>query len=238
MSAEILEELTKYDTPSITNVVATYPDNPLCLGLYNPWGINWYTDHTVRCMYPELGASVGYAVTCVVGLPDPDSTRLSMMDVFDAVGAAPVPSVLVIQQNYPPEIAGEVGLAGGNMATALQTLGCVGMVSNGPSRDLDEIRPLKWQMLISGATPGHGTSAVHAVNVPVSVAGMDVSPGELVHMDESGACKFPPEHMEAVAENVKLLLADEAEKQVRMKKATSAEEMRASFSGGDYSEKK
>ena len=35
--AEILEELRNYDTPSITNVVATYPKNPLCLGLYNPW---------------------------------------------------------------------------------------------------------------------------------------------------------------------------------------------------------
>ncbi len=34
---EMLEELQKYDTPSITNVVATYPGSPLCLGLYNPW---------------------------------------------------------------------------------------------------------------------------------------------------------------------------------------------------------
>ena len=34
---EILKELENFDTPSITNVVATYPNNPLCLGLYNPW---------------------------------------------------------------------------------------------------------------------------------------------------------------------------------------------------------
>ena len=53
--AEILEELRNYDTPSITNVVATYPKNPLCLGLYNPWTENWYTDQSIRCMYPELG---------------------------------------------------------------------------------------------------------------------------------------------------------------------------------------
>ena len=39
---EMLIELRKYDTPSITNVVATYPGNPLCLGLYNPWTENWY----------------------------------------------------------------------------------------------------------------------------------------------------------------------------------------------------
>ncbi len=31
---EMLEKLKGFDTPSITNVVATYPSNPLCLGLY------------------------------------------------------------------------------------------------------------------------------------------------------------------------------------------------------------
>ena len=40
---EMLDELTKFDTPSITNVVATYPDHPLCLGLYDPWADNWLT---------------------------------------------------------------------------------------------------------------------------------------------------------------------------------------------------
>ena len=59
---EMLAELRKYDTPSITNVVATYPGNPLCLGLYNPWTENWYTDTTIRCMYPELGAIAGLSL--------------------------------------------------------------------------------------------------------------------------------------------------------------------------------
>ena len=53
LSDEIFSELRKIDTPTITNVVATYPKNPLCLGLYNPWTENWYTDSTIRCIYPE-----------------------------------------------------------------------------------------------------------------------------------------------------------------------------------------
>ena len=57
---EMLDELKNFDTPSITNVVATYPGDPLCLGLYNPWSENWYTDQSLRCMYPELGPTVGY----------------------------------------------------------------------------------------------------------------------------------------------------------------------------------
>ena len=82
---EMLEELREFDTPSITNVVATYPGNPLCLGLYNPWTENWYTDQTIRCMYPEMGRRVGHAVTCVYGLPDPAYPELTFMDVVDAL---------------------------------------------------------------------------------------------------------------------------------------------------------
>ena len=62
-SLESLEALKQFDTPTITNVVATYPSDPLCLGLYNPWTENWYTDQTIKCIYPELGRTVGYAVT-------------------------------------------------------------------------------------------------------------------------------------------------------------------------------
>ena len=41
---EIIEALKNYDTPSVTNVVATYPGKQdVCLGLYDPWDINWYT---------------------------------------------------------------------------------------------------------------------------------------------------------------------------------------------------
>ena len=69
---DLFAELRKIDTPTITNVVATYPKNPLCLGLYNPWTENWYTDTSIRCIYPEMGAIVGHAVTCVFGLPDPN----------------------------------------------------------------------------------------------------------------------------------------------------------------------
>ena len=82
---EMLEKLKDFDTPSITNVVATYPTHPLCLGLYNPWTENWYTNQSLRCMYPELGPLVGYAVTCVYGMPDPDFSRLTFMDVIDAL---------------------------------------------------------------------------------------------------------------------------------------------------------
>jgi len=231
---EILEELRNFDTPSITNVVATYPQNPICLGLYNPWTENWYTDQSIRCMYPELGRTVGYAVTCVYGLPDPNYSRLSFMDVLEALEASKKPTILVLQQKFPPEIAGKVGLSGGNMTSAMKALGCVGVVSNGPSRDIDEIRSMRFQYLLSGITPGHGNMAVHAVSVPVTVAGMDVAPGEIVHMDENGACKFPADKLEAVLENVRALKEEEDTRMSRLLKAETVAEVRAIFAGRSY----
>ena len=235
---EMLEELCNYDTPSITNVVATYPQSPLCLGLYNPWTESWYTDQSIRCIYPELGRTVGYAVTCVFGLPDPNYSRLSFMDIIDALDASKKPSILIFQQKFPPEIAGKVGLAGGNMTTAMKAVGCVGAISNGPSRDIDEIRPMKFQYMLSGVTAGHGAMAVHAVNVPVTVAGMDVCPGEIIHMDENGACKFPADKLEAVLINVRALQKEEETRMNLLRNAKTAAEIRAIFGGHSYGTEK
>ena len=235
---QMLEELKGFDTPSITNVVATYPGNPLCLGLYNPWTESWYTDQTIKCMYPELGRLVGYAVTCVFGLPDPNFKGLSFMDVVDALDASSKPTILVFQQKFPPEIAGKVGLSGGNMTSMMQAMGCVGAISNGPSRDIDEIRPMKFQYMLSGVTAGHGAMAVHGVNVPVTVGGMDVSPGEIIHMDENGACKFPADKLKAVLKNVKALQKEEETRITALQRARSAAEVRAIMSGHAYAEKK
>src|SRR5882672_4434311 len=224
---QLFAELRKIDTPTITNVVATYAKNPLCLGLYNPWTENWYTDTSIRCIYPELGAVIGYAVTCVYGMPDPNyPNRLTYQDVIAALDAAPKPTILVIQQKWPPEIFNKAGLAGEIMTTSMQAVGCVGLLSNGPSRDVDAIRRNKFQMLLGGVTAGHGEMAVQAVNVPVSVGGMDVAPGEIVHMDENGAVKFPASKIDAVLKNAQAMLEDEARRLEALRGATSAADVR------------
>jgi len=224
---EILEKLKGFDTPSITNVVATYPSNPLCLGLYEPWRSNWYTDQSVHCIYPELGRLVGYAVTVVYSLPDPNFNRLSMKNLVEALAKSKKPSIIVMEQDFPPEILPKVGLCGGNMTTMFKTCGAVGLVTNGPSRDIDEIRPMNFQYLMSGVTPGHGDFSIKAVNVPVSVAGMDVAPGEIIHMDENGACKFPADRLADVLKNVEELAKREAASMERVSALKSAEDVLA-----------
>ena len=224
---QMLEKLRGFDTPSITNIVATYPNDPLCLGLYEPWGNKWYTDQSVHCIYPELGRTIGYAVTVVYTLPNPDFKRLSMMDLVNAFEKSKKPIVVVIKQDFPPEILPKVGLSGGNMTTIFKACGAVAVVTNGPSRDVDEIRPMKFQYIMSGITPGHGPTAISAINVPVSVAGMDVAPGELIHMDENGACKFPADRLADVCKNIDALIKGEDERCQALRKTKTFDEIRA-----------
>ena len=236
---ELYNQLRTIDTPTITNVVATYPKNPLCLGLYNPWTENWYTDASIRCIYPDMGPVVGHAVTCVFGLPDPNfSGRLSFFDVIDALDAMKKPTILVIQQKWPDNMMSKAGLAGEIMVTSMKAVGCIGMVSNGPSRDVDAVRRLDFQMLLGGVTAGHGEMAVQAVNVPVTVGGMDVAPGDMIHMDENGAVKFPPDRAGQILKNSRTMLAEEAELLAKLRQAKSANDvLKASGHYGSQDEK-
>ena len=67
---------------------------------------------------------------------------------------------------------------------------------------------------------------------------MDVSPGEIIHMDENGACKFPADKLKAVLKNVKALQKEEETRIGALQKARSAAEVRAIMSGHAYAEKK
>jgi len=71
--------------------------------------------------------------------------------------------------------------------------------------------------------------AIHAINVPVSVAGMDVAPGELIHLDENGACKFPADRLAEVCTNVEALVKGEDERAKVLSQAKNAEEVKAIY---------
>ena len=229
---EMLKALEAFDTPTITNVVATYPaDCENCLGLYHPWEGHWYTDSSMKCIYPDLGPRAGFAVTCVMGLPDPDYSRLSMADLLRALDASPKQTVVVIKQDFPRHIKKICGLSGGNMTTAFKRLGAVGCVSDGPSRDIDEIRPMEFQYLLTGVCAGHGPFQVRALNVPVDVCGMRVAPGDIIHMDANGAVKFPREYLPQVLALAEKLSAFESDKQAAIRAGRDVDEVIKAFTG-------
>ena len=216
--ADKIVHLEKYDTPSVTNAIATYPGKDMCLSLYHPWETDWYTDQNLRCMFPAVGPKAGYVVTCVYGPADPTYKALGLIDVLRAVKAAPKPVILAVKQNFPPHLKDKVGLLGGNMMTAFKTAGVTGVLSDGPSRDLEEVRALDMQYMLTGLTAGHGGFSVQAVNVPVTICGMAVAPGECVHMDANGAVKFPAWAIDEIDRRCDAILKNEEIMQSEMRR--------------------
>ena len=235
MSREKIEALKKFDTPAITNVVATYPKNKeRCLGLYHPWESNWYADQTLKCMLPEVGRVAGYVVTVEYGMPDPDFGRLSMKDLVMALDESPQPVILAVKQNLPEHIKNKNGLMGGNMITTFKACGVVGVLSDGPSRDLDEIREIGGvQYMLTGLAAGHGYFEMYSINNAVNICGMDICPGEIIHMDENGACKFPAKYLDEVLERATALQADEEKSMARIRACKNAKEV-LEVMGGPY----
>ena len=207
---EIIEKLEKIDTPTISNVVATYPRSENCMKLYDAWYGAWYTDQTIKCMYPELGPRVGYVSTVVFCEKSEKYTGMSRWALPEHIDGTRKPTILVAEQQFPAELTNRVGLFGEIMTTQYRALGVVGVITNGPMRDIDAIRPMGFQYYATGVTPGHGDFMIKAVDVPVTVGGMTVAPGDMVHMDLHGAVKFPASKMGEVLERATRLLESEA----------------------------
>jgi len=227
---EMLKKLLKFNTPTVGNVVATYPENPHCLGLYDNWYGRWYTSQKVKCVFPEKGRRIGYAVTLVFSLPDPKVKPYSFIDLIEVLDQAKKPIVVVAQQKFPSDIADSVGLFGGQMTSLMQASGVVGVVTDGPSRDLDEMREMDVQYIMSGSTSGHGDFVLSEINSRVLVAGMEVSPGDVIHMDEHGATKFPIDKLEDIYKNIEKFSAEEDQQAKAILKAKTMEELKKAWS--------
>ena len=226
---EMLEKLRGFNTPTVANIVATYPNNPLCLGLYDPWKGRWYTDQSIRCVFPEMGRRIGHAFTMIYSTRDPEYPTLSFMDLIEALDKAKKPIIVVCQQSYPDGILDRAGLYGGQSTALYEACGVVGVVTNGPSRDLDEMRLSGVQYIMSGTTAGHGDFALRALNVPVSVAGMDVKSGDMIHMDEHGACKFPEDKLADICNNIDVLSRTEEDQVKAILSAKTVEEIKEAW---------
>src|SRR5436190_23806564 len=55
-----------------------------------------FTGPEIRCMYPEMGPVVGYAVTSEWTTMDPESPDLSFLDYYEWLESHPAPKVAVM----------------------------------------------------------------------------------------------------------------------------------------------
>ena len=184
LSPQELDALRRYSTPSISNAIERFDVRPRHHGFTGP---------EIRCMFPEMPPIVGYASTAIVLAEQPAAAGRSpaVGDYWESILSIPAPRIAVIQDiDQPCAIGSFWGEVNGNIHKAL---GCVGAVTNGGVRDLDEVRALGFQFLASAAIVSH--AYVHLVDfgTPVKVGGLLVNPGDLVHADKHGAIVIPHE---------------------------------------------
>jgi 4-hydroxy-4-methyl-2-oxoglutarate aldolase len=184
LSPEELEALRRYSSPSMANAIERFDVRPRNVGFTGP---------DIRCMFPELPPIVGYAVTATIAAERPAVRGRSPKagDYWDYILSTPAPRIVVIQDlDDPPAIGSFWGEVNGNIHRAL---GCVGTVTNGGVRDLEEVEALGFQFLASAPIVSHAYVHMVEYGVPVKVGGLWVQPGDLVHADRHGAIVIPHE---------------------------------------------
>ncbi|MCZ6707873.1 MAG: RraA family protein, partial [Chloroflexi bacterium] len=96
-----------------------------------------------------------------------------------------------------PPIGSFWGEVNGNIHHAL---GAVGLITDGGVRDLDEVRELGFQFLAKELLVSHAYVHLVEIGEPVTVGGVTIHPGDLLHADQHGALKIPHEIAPEVAE--------------------------------------
>ena len=200
---EAVEALSRIDSPTVANAIETFHVRDRTEG---------YASMALRCQLPELGPMVGYAVTCTVDSTTSGPARPSRRrEFFEAVVASPKPVVVVIQAVGPEPT--RTCVAGDLAVTTYRTLGAVGLVTDGGIRDLEGIRRQApgFQVFAAGAVVSHGSLARVDVNTRVTVGGLTVEPGDLLHGDMSGLVSVPLDIAESIVEQARRVLEAEAE---------------------------
>lgn len=182
LDPKLFAKLQQIDSPTVSNAIEHFRVRSRVEG---------FAGYDLRCIYPELGTMMGYAVTCTA-----DSTTIEREDdgglfhLWELMEKSPKPSVLVIQSIGPDRKRschlGEV------MATTARALGAVGCVSDGGLRDIVEIQQMGgFQLFCPGFVVSHGNPIICDIGVDVEVSGLKIKTGDLLHGDINGLLKIP-----------------------------------------------
>lgn len=190
---DVLARLRTFSSPTVANAIETFNLRPRTAG---------FMSGQIRCLFPDLGPMVGYAftATCRATTEPPREAGTRRIEMWRALEEIPAPRIVVIQDlDDPPGVGAFWGDVQSNIHRAL---GCIGTVTNGGVRDLDEVRSLGFHFFAASVTVSH--AYVHLVDFggPVEVGGLPVRPGDLLHGDQHGVISIPPEIAERIGEGV------------------------------------
>ncbi len=179
---ELLARLAGFDTPSICNAI-----EDVCGGRRD----TGFTRRTLISSRPDRKPVAGRArtatlrSTCRAEAGGDIDRRLEYYRYATQPGA-----VVVIEDLDRP--AG-LGCFWGEVQSAIHaSLGVAGVVTSGAMRDLDMI-DRRLPVLAGAVTPSHAFVDIEQFDGTVSIHGMTVAPGNIVHADKHGAVVIPDE---------------------------------------------
>ena len=196
-TADQIGALTAWDTPALSNALDALQLRSFAVG---------YTDGSVHRV-AGAGVMAGRVVTARMAARDPGDDGIPVARLHQAVSAVDGPVVVVIEdQDEPPGAGAFLGEVNGSLLAAL---GIAGLVTNGRVRDVGDLRGLSYPVYAAGLCVARSYMRLTEVSAAVTVAGLRVEPGDIVHGDEHGVLSIPPEALPAVLAQAELLRAEE-----------------------------
>ncbi|KZY04288.1 MULTISPECIES: RraA family protein [unclassified Sulfitobacter] len=192
MDYKLLTLLRSVDTPTVCNAIEVAQGQR---------GFNDFTRGTMLCSDPEAPPVVGYAVTAKISALAPPTEpaeviRTRRMAYYKAMAEGPKPSVAVVEDVDAP---GCIGAYWGEVNTTVHKgFGVSGALTNGVMRDLGDLAP-EFPIIAGSIGPSHGFVHVTELDTPVTVFGLTVRPGDLVHADRHGAVVIPADIVDRLA---------------------------------------
>ena len=121
------------------------------------------------------------------------------------LGPAPGWRIVVIDDvDDPPGMGALIGNVHGNI---LRALDCAGVVTNGAVRDAADLRAISLQCFARQLAVSHAYAHIFEFGAPVTVGGLEIRPGDLLHGDRHGLLKVPLDIAAAVPGVAKDMLA-------------------------------
>ena len=199
-----LEFLQSIDTPTVCNLVEIVAPERRGFG---------YTVRHLHCPFPELPPIVGFAKTVTFKAKDKvplgeAGYMQKRLDYLDYVAGSPQPGIMIME-DLDGEHVGYGAFWGEVQSNVHKALGCLGVVTNGSIRDIPAIAP-GFQMLAGSIVPSHAYVHVVDFGIDVTVHGMAVKSGDLVHADRHGAVVVPTDKIEAMQATLGTVAAREA----------------------------
>ena len=202
MDDALLTLLKQVDTPTVCNAIEVAQGRR---------GFGAFTRGTMLASHPEAPAMVGYARTAKIAAlappaEPPEVVKARRMDYYRHMSEGPRPAIAVVEDVDFPDCVGAYW--GEINTTGHQGFGLSGALTNGVMRDLGDL-PAGFPVVAGSIGPSHAFVHVREIATPVTIFGLTVADGDLVHADRHGALVIPPEVVPGLEAAIAKLLETE-----------------------------